>query len=90
MKQQPQFINLPAEYFWVGVHDIQRLFEAAILNKADYFTVQGRHIIPVFMQNCNRRGEKLISNATQGLKQYILTMGLTTIKHFHGLCSSCV
>lgn len=39
----------------MGVHDIQRLFEAAILNKANNFTVKGRHIIPVFVQNCDRR-----------------------------------
>lgn len=47
--------SLPAKHFGVGVHDIQRLFEAAILNKANYFTVKGRHIIPVFMQNCDSR-----------------------------------
>lgn len=46
---------LPAEHLWVSVHDIQRLFEAAILNKANDFTVKGRHIIPVFVQNCGRR-----------------------------------
>lgn len=37
------------------VHDIQSLFEAAILNKANYFTVKGRHIVSVFVQNCDRR-----------------------------------
>lgn len=44
----------------MGVHDIQRLFEAAILNKANYFTVKGHHIIPVFVQNCDR-GDKQIA-----------------------------
>lgn len=39
----------------MGVHDIQGLFEAAILHKADDFTVKGRHVIFVFMQNYDRR-----------------------------------
>ncbi len=46
--------SLPAEHFRMGVHDIQRLFEAAILNKANDLTVKGRHIIPVLVQNCHR------------------------------------
>lgn len=45
----------------MGVHDIQRLFEAAILNKANNFTVKGRHIIPVLVQNCDRRRDKHVS-----------------------------
>lgn len=39
----------------MGVHDIQGLLEAAILNKADDFTVKGRHVIFVFMQNYDTR-----------------------------------
>lgn len=48
----------------MGVHDIQRLFEAAILNKANYFTVKGRQIIPVFVQNCDRGGDKQIAETS--------------------------
>lgn len=40
------------------VHDIQRLFEGAILDMANNFTVKRRHIIPVFVQNCDRGGHK--------------------------------
>lgn len=47
--------NLPAKNFGVGVHDIQGLFETPILNKADDFTVKGRHVIFVFMQNYDTR-----------------------------------
>lgn len=42
----------------MSVHDIQGLFEAAILNKANYFTVKGSHVIPVFVQYCDRRRQK--------------------------------
>lgn len=55
--------SLPAKNFGVGVHDIQGLFEAPILNKADDFTVKGRHVIFVFMQNYDTR------DAQQQLKQ---------------------
>lgn len=43
------------------VHDIESLFEAAILNKANYFTVKGRNVVSVFVQNYNRRENKHIS-----------------------------
>lgn len=46
--------SLPSKNFGVGVHDIQRLFKAPILNKANYFTVKGRRVIFVFMQNYDR------------------------------------
>lgn len=52
----------------MGVHDIQRLFEAAILNKANNFTVKGRHIIPVFVQNCDRKKDKHVSSTPLQLR----------------------
>lgn len=59
--------RLPAEHLWMGVHDIQRLFEAAILNKANDFTVKGRHIIPVFVQNCDRRDGRHVLNTAHNI-----------------------
>lgn len=47
----------------MSVHDIQGLFEAAILNKANYFTVKGSHIIPVFVQYCGRKRQKTELNS---------------------------
>lgn len=47
--------SLPAKNFGVGVHDIQGLFEAPVLDKADDFTVKGRQVIFVFMQNYDTR-----------------------------------
>lgn len=47
--------SLPAKNFGVGVHDIQGLFEAPILDEADDFTVKGRRVIFVFMQNYDTR-----------------------------------
>lgn len=63
MSQRVSTNSLPAKNFGVGVHDIQGLFEAPILNKADDFTVKGRHVIFVFMQNYDTR------DAQQQLKQ---------------------
>lgn len=45
---------LPAKHFCLGVHYIQSFLKAAILNKANYFTMKGCDILPVFMQNCNQ------------------------------------
>ena len=39
----------------MSVHDIQSLFEAAVLSKANDFTLKGRHIFPVILQNWDRR-----------------------------------
>ena len=45
----------------MDVHDIQSLFEAAVLDKANYFTVERRHIVSVLVQNCQRRENTDIS-----------------------------
>lgn len=55
---------LPAEHLWMDVHDIQRLFEAAILNKANYFTGKGRHIVSVFVQNWDKRRHTHIAKSS--------------------------
>ena len=53
---------LPAEHFWVGVHDIQRLFKAPILNEADNFTVKGRQVVPVLMQNYGKQKKHVLTS----------------------------
>lgn len=65
------------------VHDIQRLFEGAILDMANNFTVKRRHIIPVFVQNCDRggtqtHGRKSISDADYSNISYWQRTGLST------------
>lgn len=46
------------------VHDIESLFEAAVLNKANYFTVEGRHVVSVFVQDCDRRENAHVDKQT--------------------------
>lgn len=64
--------SLPAKNFGVGVHDIQRLFKAPILDKANYFTVKGRQVIFVFVQNYDTWDAKPDIKVTKYIQHMVL------------------
>ena len=48
---------LPGESLSVSVYDIQGFLETAILNEANYFTMQGCHVIFHFVKYCWRKSQ---------------------------------